>query len=138
MKSKTLIDKQLQRKRNQELVETLMVAKKNDKWLEVASVLSGSRKKRINLNLEDFKDIKEGDKILIPGKVLSQGNINKKIKVIALNFSEKAKEKLLNSGCEVSNILDEIKSNPSAEDIKILNAKSKDSTLPKTRKVFNK
>ncbi len=118
VKSKTLIDKQLQRKRNPELVETLMAAKKNDSWLEIASILSGPKRKRINLNLNEIN--KEDGKIVIPGKVLSQGDVNKKIKVIALSFSEKAKEKLLNSGCEVSSILEEIKSNPSAEGIKIL------------------
>lgn len=118
VKSKTLIDKQLQRKRNPELVETLMAAKKNDSWLEIASILSGPKRKRINLNLNEIN--KEDGKIVIPGKVLSQGEVNKKIKVIALSFSEKAKEKLLNSGCEVSSILEEIKSNPSAEGIKIL------------------
>ena len=121
VKSKTLIEKQIQRKINPELVKTLMVAKKNDKWLEIAGILSGSRRKRINLNLNEInKEVKEGEKVVVPGKVLSQGNIDKKIKVIALNFSEKAKEKLLNSGCEVLNILDEIKLNPSAEGIKIL------------------
>ena len=122
MKSKTLIEKQLKRKSNPELVETLIAAKKKDKlWIEVASVLSGSRRNRIDLNLEDInKESKEGEKILVPGKVLSSGDLDKKIKVIALNFSEKAKAKLLKANCEVSNILDEIKSNPSAEGIKIL------------------
>ncbi len=46
--------------------------------------------------------------------------IDKKLKVVALNFSEKAREKLLSAKCEVSNILDEIKSNPSANGIKII------------------
>ncbi|MDP3758526.1 MAG: uL15 family ribosomal protein, partial [Candidatus Daviesbacteria bacterium] len=63
---------------------------------------------------------KEKEKVIVPGKVLSQGEINKKIKVIALSFSEKAKEKLKKSGCEFSNILTEIKSNPSGEGIRIL------------------
>ena len=111
----------MQKKNNPELVETLMNAKKKDKWLEVAGILSGSRRKRINLNLNEINDqAKEKEKILVPGKVLSQGEINKKIKIIALGFSEKAKEKLSKSGCEFSNILAEIKSNPSAEGIKIL------------------
>ncbi len=121
MKSRTLIEKQLQKKRNQELVETLIAAKKKEGWLEIAGIVSGSRRKRINLNLNEInKQVKKGEKIVVPGKVLSQGNIDKKIKIVALNFSEKAKEKLLKSGCEVSSILEEIKSNPSAEGIKIL------------------
>ena len=118
MKSKTLIDKQLQRKRNPELVETLMAAKKNDSWLEVAGVLSGPSRKRVEFNLNDLN--KEEGNVVIPGKVLSQGNVDKKMKVIALNFSEKAKEKLSKAGCETSSILEEIKSNPSAEGVRIL------------------
>ena len=58
--------------------------------------------------------------MLIPGKVLSQGKVNKKLKVIALDFSEKAKEKLLSEKCQVTYIIDEIKSNASAKGIKIL------------------
>jgi len=120
VKSKTLIEKQLQRKNNQELVDTLIAAKKGDAWTQVASLISGPTRRRVNLNLEDFKEVQDGEKILVPGKVLSQGEIDKKIKIVALNFSEKAKTKLLKAGCEVSTILEEIKSNPSAEGIKIL------------------
>ncbi len=121
MKSKTKISRQLQKKSNSKLIETIFEAKKKEKWLEIAGILSGPRRKMAHFNLNEInKQTKEKDKALIPGKVLSQGEINKKIKVIALNFSEKASEKLKQAGCEVSNILNEIKSNPSAEGIKIL------------------
>ena len=121
MKSKTKITKQLQKKSNSKLIETILEAKKKEKWLEVAGIISGPRRKRINLNLNEINArTKEKEKIIVPGKVLSQGEINKKIKIIALSFSEKAKEKLKKSGCEFSNILTEIKSNPSAEGIRIL------------------
>jgi len=122
MKSKTLIDKQLRKKKNQELVETILASKKNDKWVEISGMISGPRRNRIDVNLTDLnKESKDGDKMLVPGKVLSQGEIDKKIKVVALGFSERAREKLLKKGCEVKSILEEIKSNPSAEGIKILN-----------------
>ena len=121
MKSKTQIEKQMQKKNNSELVETLMNAKKKDKWLEVAGIISGPRRKRIDLNLNEINNqTKDKEKVIVPGKVLSQGEINKKIKIVALSFSEKAKEKLKKSGCEFSSILTEIKLNPSAEGIKIL------------------
>ncbi|MEK6757758.1 MAG: 50S ribosomal protein L18e [Nanoarchaeota archaeon] len=121
VKTKTKIEKQLQRKTNSELVETIIAAKKNDKWNSVAGILSGSRKIRVNLNLEDIdKKAKDGDIVVIPGKILSQGELNKKVKVVALNFSEKAKEKLLKSKHEVLTILEEIKKNPDAKGIKML------------------
>jgi len=124
MKSKSLIEKQLKRKNNPDLVETIFSCKKNNSWLEVGSLLSKPRRKRINLNLNEIdKQSKENENVLVPGKVLSLGIITKKIKVIALSFSERAKEKLLKANCEISNILEEIKKNPNAKEIKILKNK---------------
>jgi len=121
MKSKTKISKQLERKDNLELINSILAAKKNNSWVEVAGLLSRPRRKRININLDEINlKCAEGENVIIPGKVLSQGKIEKKIKVIAFNFSEKAKEKLLNSKCQISYISDEIKSNPSAKGLKVL------------------
>lgn len=108
------------------LVETIIATKKNKNWSKIAEILSSPRKNKININLEKIdKETKQGDVVVIPGKVLSQGDINKKIKVVALNFSEKAKDKLLKSKCEVSTILEEIKKNPEAKEIRILTGKEK-------------
>ena len=121
MKSRTLIEKQLQRKTNPELVETILICKKNNSWIKIGGLISGSKRKRANVNLEKInKESKEGEIIVIPGKVLSGGKIDKKIKVVALGFSKEAKEKLLSAKCNVSSILEEIKSNPSGKGIKIL------------------
>ena len=122
VKSKTLIEKQLKRKNNPKLVETIIASKKKEAWNEVAELLSGPRRKRINLNLNELNGVEAGNKdiLVVSGKVLSEGNVDKKLKVVALNFSERAKEKLLKSGCKVSSILEEIKSNPTGRDIKIL------------------
>lgn len=121
MKSKTLIEKQLNRKTNSEIVKTIILAKKNDDWKEIAEILSGPRKNRKNMNLEEIDKISQGgETIVIPGKVLSQGELNKKIKIVALNFSEKAKEKLLKTKSEVSSIIEEIKKNPKGNKVKII------------------
>ncbi|MCX6751035.1 MAG: 50S ribosomal protein L18e [Candidatus Pacearchaeota archaeon] len=121
MKSKTKISKQLERKSNSNLMETILTGKKNDSWKEVAGILSGPRRNKVCINLEEInKEAKAGEIVVVPGKVLSQGDIDKKVKVVAFSFSEKAKEKLLSAKCEVSYILDEIKSNPSAKGIKIM------------------
>lgn len=121
MKSKTKISNQLERKSNSKLIETVLAGKKNDAWNQIAGILSGPRRNNICINLERInKDSKAGETIVVPGKVLSQGEIDKKIKIVALNFSEKAKEKLLSAKCELISILDEIKSNPSAKGIKII------------------
>ena len=121
MKSKTFITKQTKRKTNSELVETIFLAKKNPAWLKVAGLLSGPRKRRKNINLSELDEKSlAGEKIVLVGKVLSQGEISKKIKIVALGFSETARQKLLNSKCEPSTLLEEINKNPKAEGVKIL------------------
>ena len=118
MKSKTKIEKQSQKKGNPILVETLRAAKKTGApfWLQAAGVLSGPRRRKIAVNLGDIeKATKEGDSIVVPGKILSQGEISKKIAVVAFAFSEKAKEKLLKTKSQAINIIDEIKKNPEAK-----------------------
>ena len=121
MKTKTQIDKQIQKKSNKELVETIIAAKKKDKWLKVARILSGPRRKAVSLNLEEINEnSKDGETIIVPGKVLSQGEMDKKIKIVALNFSEKAKEKLLKSNIQSSSIIEEIKKNPDIKKVRIL------------------
>ncbi len=121
MKSNTKIEKQLKKKTNPELVETIIAAKKNKNWEEIAKILSGSRNKRNDLNLGKInEEVKEGEQVIVIGKVLSNGELNKKIKIIALSFSEKAKEKILKAKGDMSNILDEIKKNPNAKGLRIL------------------
>jgi len=121
MKSKTLIGKQVQRKTNSGLVATILAGKKAKGWLEVAGVLAGPRKNHKSVNVKEIeKFAKAGDVIVVCGKVLSQGEINKKLKVVALKFSDKAKEKLLKAKCEVLTIAEEIKANPEAKGVKIL------------------
>ena len=120
-KSKTKIEKQSRRKQNTMLVETLRAAKKtgSEIWLNVASVLSSPRRNKIAVNLGELeKATKEGDSIVVPGKILSQGEISKKIAIIAFAFSEKAKEKLLKTKSQAVNIIDEIKKNPQAKGLK--------------------
>ena len=121
MKSKTLIEKQMQKKVNPDLVKTIIAAKKNENWLEVAGILSKPRKNKLNINLEKInREAKEDEIIVIPGKVLGQGDLNKKLKIAALSFSEKAREKLLNAKAEILTMLEEIKKNPEAKGIRIL------------------
>jgi large subunit ribosomal protein L18e len=121
MKSKTLIEKQLEKKTNPELVKTIIEAKKKKNWLEVAAMLSSPRTKRIGMNLSKINDeAKEGEVVVIAGKVLSQGELNKKIKVVALGFSEMAKEKIEKAKGEALTISEEIKKNPEAKNVRFL------------------
>jgi large subunit ribosomal protein L18e len=123
-KTKTKINKQLERKRSTELIETIIASKKNDGWKEVAAILSGPRKNKMDINLGEIsKTGKDGETVVIPGKVLSQGELDKKIKFVALAFSEKAREKIIDAKGSAETILNEIKKNPSAKGIRILTGK---------------
>ena|SRR3989344_2004771 len=121
MKSKTQIEKQLKRKTNSELVMTIIAAKKHDPWIQVAGMLSMPRRKQAMLNLGEIdKKTKEGDTVVVPGKVLGQGEISKMIRVCALSFSKEAIKKLKETKSEIVSIAEEIKINPKAQGIKLL------------------
>lgn len=120
-KSKTKIEKQLKRKTNSILVETIILAKKNKPWYKVAEILSTPTKKHPIVNVGELvKKAENAEIIVVPGKVLSQGDLDKKLKVVALSFSEGAREKILNAKGEAVSILEEMKKNPSAKGVKII------------------
>ena len=121
MKSKTKISKQIKNKTNPDLVETVLEARKNSGWFRISEILSSPRKNRVEKNISIINnETKDGESVVVPGKVLSVGEIDKKVRVIALNFSGNAQSKILKAGGKVSTILDEIKKNPEAKGIKIL------------------
>src|SRR3972149_7841065 len=123
-KTKTKKSKQLERKTSNELAETILASKKNNAWNEVAAILSGPRRQRISINLGEISKIgKAGETLVIPGKVLSQGEINKKIKLVAFAFSQNAREKILEAKGEIETIFNEIKKNPGAKGVRILTGK---------------
>ena len=121
MKSKTLIKKQLGRKTNPELVDTIRNSIKNEKWIAVARILSGSSGNQSSVNLDEIeKNTKAGETVVVPGRVLSNGELSKKVRICALGISNKAIEKLKETKSEFVTILDEIKKNPKAEGIKLI------------------
>jgi large subunit ribosomal protein L18e len=119
--SKTHIKDKTRRKTNRYIVETVKEALKNKAWEEMAHLASTSSRKYPSFNLGQIdRAAKDGDTIVIPGKVLSQGEVTKKIKICSLSISQQAKDKLKKSKTEYSTILDEIKSNTTAKGVQIL------------------
>lgn len=118
MISKTQISKRIKRKRNPELIETIELAKKNN-LLELAKRLSGPKSNYTIINLDELNKLKE-NKIMIVGKVLGSGNIEKKISISALGFSEQAREKLKKAGCEIRTIKQEIEKNKELKGVEVL------------------
>ena len=121
MLSKTKIKMRKRRKTNPELAETIKLASKNQNWMNIAKILSGPTRKYSSLNLFQIDEkAKTGDTILITGKILSKGDLTKKIKIIGLSISAEAKEKLKTTKSEFIPIIEEIKKNLKFEGIRIL------------------
>jgi large subunit ribosomal protein L18e len=118
MISKTQISKRITRKRNPEIVETIILAKKNG-LLDLAKKLSAPKSQYKTINLTELENAKS-DKVLVVGKVLGSGDINKKLTVSAFGFSEQAREKLKKAGCEIKQIREEIEKNKDLNGIEVI------------------
>jgi len=96
--------------------------KNNSKfWLYVAELLSRPTRKRVEVNLSKLnKYTNDGDIVVVPGKLLGYGMVNKKITVAAWRYSLNAKEKLEKSNIKILAIEDLLKANPKGSNVKII------------------
>jgi len=118
MISKTKIEERLIKKKNPEIVETIILAKKKN-LIDLAKKLSYPNSHYVSINIDRLNNIKE-NRVIVVGKVLGSGEINKKISIAALGFSESAKEKLKKAGCEMKTIKKEILNNPKLDKVEII------------------
>lgn len=118
MISKTRIEKRMQKKTNPILVETIIALKKVNPM--VAKIIAGPRRKMVTLNLEQIAGIAKTDKILIPGKVLGLGELNKKMKIVAVSASKEAREKMKKAKIEFVELTEELKTNKQLKDLEIV------------------
>ncbi len=74
--------------------------------------LEKRRRKRREINLYKInKYANDNDTIIVPGKVLGLGNVDKKIKIFAFAYSDKALEKLKKAKVKILKIEDLSKAN---------------------------
>lgn len=119
--SRTELKRRAGRKTSPELIETLSLAIKSDSWKQIAKKLSGPTKLFPSINLAEIESqTSAGDTIVMPGKVLSKGELTKKIKICALSISSKALAKLKTTKSDFVYLGEEIKKNPRAEGVKII------------------
>lgn len=117
--SKTQIEKRMKKKTNPQLVKTIFALKKVQP--EFAKIMSTSTRRTLKLNVEELdKACKDGDKVIVPGKILGGGLIVKKLKVVAFSASAEAEEKIKKAKGEFISILEEMKKNPKLNDLKLL------------------
>ncbi len=100
-----------------EELRELSIKEKVNIWKRVAKDLSKSRRQRRNVNLDKIdKHTKDNETIIVPGKVLGDGNLTHKVKIAAFQFSELAKNKIKNS-LKIQEIM---KENPKGKNIRII------------------
>ncbi|MHA1734721.1 MAG: 50S ribosomal protein L18e [Promethearchaeota archaeon] len=84
------------------------------------NLMKPRRTHRVEANLHRIdKKTKEGDTIIVPGKVLGQGEISHKITIAALSASESALKKLQGAKCEYIKIETLVERNPEGKGVKI-------------------
>ena len=110
MISKTKIKERTRKKTDSELVETINLAREKGQ-MEIASLLALPTRKRIKKNLYEINKEAKGETVVIPGKVLGKGEIDKKIKIVAFSFSSSALEKLKKSKVSTATIKEELEGN---------------------------
>lgn len=70
-------------------------------WLDIAERIAKPRRQRPDVNmwkLDKIARIFKGKGLLVPGKVLGNGQLGEKVTVVALEFSESAREKISKRG----------------------------------------
>jgi large subunit ribosomal protein L18e len=82
-------------------------------WKAVAKVLAGSASHRAQTNLSKIsKYTNGGEVVIVPGKVLGEGILSKKVTIVAFNASETAISKIEAAGGKFVTIKDYISKNP--------------------------
>ena len=70
-------------------------------WFDLAKRLEAPTRNKVALNVEKIDSLAEkfkGKTLVVPGKVLSQGELTQKVNVVAVAASETAKQKINASG----------------------------------------
>ena len=109
------------KKKNPEMLKLVEdLSNREGIWKEVAKRLLKPRRNVAEVNVEKINRFaNDGDTILVPGKVLGYGNINKKVDIAAFKFSKEAKNKIKNSGGKCMSIEELVNSNPKGNKIRI-------------------
>ena len=112
---------------NSRILELNRVLKKAAKeynapvWNAVRKYLTKPRRRRVAVNISKInRYTEEGDFVVVPGKVLSCGELSHEVTIAAFDFSAKALEKINRSNCKALSIEDLIKINPKGSRVKII------------------
>jgi large subunit ribosomal protein L18e len=106
----------------QELLKQLEPKARDSKlWKRVVTDLKKPSRQRREVNVYKIdKYAKDGETVLVPGKVLSLGELTKKVDVAALKFSQGASKKINEANGEVLTIMQLLQKNPEGKKVRIL------------------
>lgn len=90
-------------------------------WRDIALRLERPTRHLSEVNLSKInRYTKEDELLLIPGKVLGSGDIGHKLTVVALGFSESAREKITAAGGTCLSIEQLMDTNPKGSGVRII------------------
>ncbi len=74
-------------------------------WKDVYKYASKPKRRRVAVNLKRLDRFAgEGERIIVPGKVLAVGKVSHKFSIAAIEYSGSAREKLERAGCKLESI----------------------------------
>ena len=89
-------------------------------WKRIAHDLEKPSRQRRTVNIYKIDQFaKDGETIIVPGKILSVGQLTKKLNVAAYNFSKEAEQKINKTG-KLITIQQLVKDNPKGKKVRIL------------------
>jgi len=104
-----------------ESLKTAAITKKVPLWKRIATELENPTRSKREVNVYKIEKVaREGEVILVPGKVLGSGEISKKVTIAALSFSESAKNKIIAQKGEVLTIKELLEKNPQGSKVRIM------------------
>lgn len=119
--SKRKVKVRRRKKTDPRVAEAISLALKNTGWQKFAKIFSTPTRKQVSVNLKEIDDkVAIGETVIVPGKVLSLGDITKKVRICSFGISSEALDKLTKTKSEWAHIVDEIKNNPKAEGVKLI------------------
>jgi large subunit ribosomal protein L18e len=90
-------------------------------WKRIARDLERPSRQRREVNLSRInRYAKDNETVIVPGKVLAAGSLNKKVTIAAWQFSDQALVKIKDSKSTSMSIEELMKKNPKGQKVRIL------------------
>lgn len=104
---------------HRKLIRDLSKTKKRI-WRKISKKLMGPKRNRVEANIYRInKKTKENDVIVVPGKILSIGELDHALTIACLNCSKIARKKIETSGSKLLSIKQLLEQNPKGKGVKI-------------------